>query len=92
MRLAKLWRSDGMDDNRLLELRKNVNRILRNNQILPEDASRLRDARVRMKDDEAYIELLETLLAYRQRVALLEGLARDRSFDGIGWARQIIFD
>ena len=81
-----------MDDNRLLELRKNVNRILRNNQILPEDASRLRDARVRMKDDEAYIELLETLLAYRQRVALLEGLARDRSFDGIGWARQIIFD
>ena len=92
MRLAKLWRSDGMDDNRLLELRKNVNRILRNNQILPEDASRLRDARVRMKDDEAYIELLETLLAYRQRVALLEGLARDRSFDGIGWARQIVFD
>lgn len=81
-----------MDDKRLLELRKNVTRILRDKKIRPEDASRLREVRARMKDDGAYIELLESLLAYRQRIALLEGMLRERSFDGIGWARQVILD
>lgn len=81
-----------MDDNRLLALRKNATRILREKGIRPEEASRLREVRVRMKDDAAYIELLETLLAYRQRLAVVENIARDQSFAGFGWARQVILD
>lgn len=81
-----------MDDNRLLALRKNATRILREKGIRPEEASRLREVRVRMKDDDAYIELLETLLAYRQRLAVVENIARDQSFAGFGWARQVILD
>jgi len=81
-----------MDDNRLLALRKNATRILREKGIRPEEASRLREVRVRMKDDAAYIELLETLLAYRQRLAVVENMARDQSFAGFGWARQVILD
>ena len=81
-----------MDDKRLMALRKRAGEILREKGIRPEEGSRLREVRARMKDDAAYIELLETLLAYRQRLAVLEGLARDQAFAGFGWARQVILD
>ncbi len=80
------------DDGRLVALRKIAVKILRKHGIRAEDASKLRLVRLRMKNDEDYILLLETLFAYRQRVAFLESRAREGTFTGLEWARQVTFE
>ena len=76
----------------MLALRKIASKILRKHGIRPDDAGKLRLVRLRMKNDEDYILLLETLFAYRQRVAFLESRARDGTFAGLEWARQVTFE
>jgi hypothetical protein len=65
-------------------------RVLRDKDIRVDAAGGLREVRVRMKDDEAYIPLRETLLSYQQRLTVLERMARDRSYAGLGWDRRAI--